>query len=189
VIRLLQGKGLLEENRTRLLLSWRHSGFSVHNAVTVPPGDGRAPLRPWPDTACVAPSASLACPSHRAALAWSTRPGTVRPTSRTHAASEALNPQPPVPEPNAQTDPPHPPRCSGRFGACITRSRYLRKQSSSHAWCRRVSSYGASSTGCSRSIHPYWRAIWLSALARKFGDVFSSDHAALGRVASFSKRV
>ena len=26
----------------RLLLSWHHSGFSVHNAVTVPAGDGRA---------------------------------------------------------------------------------------------------------------------------------------------------
>jgi hypothetical protein len=28
--------------RTRLLLSWHHSGFSVHNFVTVPAGDGRA---------------------------------------------------------------------------------------------------------------------------------------------------
>jgi hypothetical protein len=41
VIRLLQRAALLEEGRTRLLLSWRHSGFSVHNSVTVPAGDGR----------------------------------------------------------------------------------------------------------------------------------------------------
>jgi len=42
VIRLLEGAGLLEEGRVRLLLSWRHTGFSVHNQVLVPPGDGRA---------------------------------------------------------------------------------------------------------------------------------------------------
>src|SRR5450830_933768 len=42
VIRLLQREGLLDEDRTRLLLSWHHSGFSVHNAVTIPAGDGRA---------------------------------------------------------------------------------------------------------------------------------------------------
>ncbi len=42
VISLLQRTGLLDENRTRLLLSWRNSGFSVHNSVTVPAGDGRA---------------------------------------------------------------------------------------------------------------------------------------------------
>ena len=42
VLRLLQREGLLDEDRTRLLLSWRHSGFSVHNSVTVPAGDGRA---------------------------------------------------------------------------------------------------------------------------------------------------
>lgn len=41
VIRLLQREGLLDEERTRLLLSWRHSGFSVLDAVTVPEGDGR----------------------------------------------------------------------------------------------------------------------------------------------------
>jgi len=42
VIRLLQRAYLLDEDRTRLLLSWQHSGFSVHNSVTVPAGDGRA---------------------------------------------------------------------------------------------------------------------------------------------------
>jgi Putative transposase/Transposase zinc-binding domain len=42
VIRLLQREGLLDEDRTRLLLSWHHSGFSVHNLVTVPAGDGGA---------------------------------------------------------------------------------------------------------------------------------------------------
>jgi hypothetical protein len=34
--------GLLDKDRTRLLLSWRHSGFSVHNFVTIPAGHGRA---------------------------------------------------------------------------------------------------------------------------------------------------
>jgi hypothetical protein len=42
VIRLLQRAGLLDEDRTGLLLSWHHSGFSVHNFVTVPAGDGCA---------------------------------------------------------------------------------------------------------------------------------------------------
>lgn len=35
VIRLLQGAGLLSQERTALLLSWRHTGFSVHNRVRV----------------------------------------------------------------------------------------------------------------------------------------------------------
>ncbi|HNX51056.1 MAG TPA: transposase [Thermoanaerobaculaceae bacterium] len=39
VFRVLQGEGLLSAERTRLLLSWRHSGFSVHTSVTVPPDD------------------------------------------------------------------------------------------------------------------------------------------------------
>ena len=39
VFRLLQREGLLSEERIRLLLSWRHSGFSVHTSVTVPPDD------------------------------------------------------------------------------------------------------------------------------------------------------
>jgi ribosomal protein S27E len=42
VMRLLQDVGLLTEERTELLLSWRHSGFSVHNRVRVEPEDGRA---------------------------------------------------------------------------------------------------------------------------------------------------
>jgi len=42
VLRILQRAGLLDEDRTRLLLSWNHSGFSVHNSVTVPAGDSRA---------------------------------------------------------------------------------------------------------------------------------------------------
>lgn len=41
VIRLLQPKGLLDEDRTRILLSWHHSGFSARSSVTVPAGDGR----------------------------------------------------------------------------------------------------------------------------------------------------
>jgi len=39
VFSLLRGEGLLSEERIRLLLSWRHSGFSVHTSVTVPPDD------------------------------------------------------------------------------------------------------------------------------------------------------
>jgi hypothetical protein len=42
VIRLLQGLGLLSQERTELLLSWRHTGFSVHNRVRVEPEDGAA---------------------------------------------------------------------------------------------------------------------------------------------------
>ncbi len=33
VVRLLQRAGLLAEDRIRLLLSWHHSGFSVHNTI------------------------------------------------------------------------------------------------------------------------------------------------------------
>jgi hypothetical protein len=36
---LLQGVGLLSEERTELLLSWRRTGFSVHNRVIVEPED------------------------------------------------------------------------------------------------------------------------------------------------------
>jgi hypothetical protein len=39
VFAFLQAEGLLSEERTRLLLSWRHTGFSVHTSVTVPPDD------------------------------------------------------------------------------------------------------------------------------------------------------
>ena len=42
VMRLLQDEGLLSEERTDLLLSWRHTGFSVHNRVYVEPEDGAA---------------------------------------------------------------------------------------------------------------------------------------------------
>jgi hypothetical protein len=42
VIRLLQGVGLLSEERTELLLSWRYTGFSVHNRARVEPEDGAA---------------------------------------------------------------------------------------------------------------------------------------------------
>ena len=41
-IRLLQGDGLLSEERADLLLSWRHTGFSVLNRVRVKPEDGPA---------------------------------------------------------------------------------------------------------------------------------------------------
>jgi hypothetical protein len=39
VMRMLQEEGLLAEERTELLLSWRHTGFSVHNRVRVEPED------------------------------------------------------------------------------------------------------------------------------------------------------
>ena len=39
VMRLLQDEGLLSDERTELLLSWRHTGFSVHNRVRVEPED------------------------------------------------------------------------------------------------------------------------------------------------------
>ena len=39
VFTLLRGEGLLSDERIRLLLSWRHSGFSVYTSVTVPPDD------------------------------------------------------------------------------------------------------------------------------------------------------
>ena len=42
VIRLLQDEGLLSDERTQLLLSWRHTGFSVHNRVRVEPEDQAA---------------------------------------------------------------------------------------------------------------------------------------------------
>jgi hypothetical protein len=42
VIALLRDEGLLSEERIALLLSWRHSGFSVHNSVTVAAGDTAA---------------------------------------------------------------------------------------------------------------------------------------------------
>ena len=38
-MRLLQDVGLLSEERSELLLSWRHTGFSVHNGVCVEPED------------------------------------------------------------------------------------------------------------------------------------------------------
>jgi len=41
VLALLRRRGLLSQGRIELLLSWRRSGFSVHNRVYVHPGDGR----------------------------------------------------------------------------------------------------------------------------------------------------
>jgi len=39
VLALLRRRGLLSQERIDLLLSWRRSGFSVHNRVYVPAGD------------------------------------------------------------------------------------------------------------------------------------------------------
>lgn len=36
---MLRDEELLTKERIEFLMSWRHSGFSAHNAVTVPPGD------------------------------------------------------------------------------------------------------------------------------------------------------
>jgi len=41
-MRLLKDEGLLSKERTELLLSWRHTGFSVHNRVRVEPEDQSA---------------------------------------------------------------------------------------------------------------------------------------------------
>ncbi len=41
VLALLRRRGLLSLERIELLLSWRRSGFSVHNRVHAHPGDGR----------------------------------------------------------------------------------------------------------------------------------------------------
>ena len=42
VMSLLQDEGLLSEERSKLLLSWKHTGFSVHTMVRVEPEDGAA---------------------------------------------------------------------------------------------------------------------------------------------------
>jgi hypothetical protein len=39
ILRLLRDQGLISQERIDLLLSWRHSGFSVHNRTTVYPSD------------------------------------------------------------------------------------------------------------------------------------------------------
>jgi hypothetical protein len=41
VLGLLRRRGLVSQERIELLLSWRRSGFSVHNRVFAHPGDGR----------------------------------------------------------------------------------------------------------------------------------------------------
>jgi hypothetical protein len=41
VLGMLRRRGLLSQERIELLLSWRRSGFSVHNRVFAHPGDGR----------------------------------------------------------------------------------------------------------------------------------------------------
>ena len=50
VMRLLQEEGLLTAERTELLLSWRHTGFSVHSRVRVEPEDQPRGGAPRPDT-------------------------------------------------------------------------------------------------------------------------------------------
>jgi hypothetical protein len=42
VLRFLRREDLLSQERLELLLSWRHSGFSVHNDVRLPAGDTKA---------------------------------------------------------------------------------------------------------------------------------------------------
>ena len=57
VMRMLQEEGVLTEERIELLLSWRHTGFSVHNRVRGEPEDqpaverlARYIMRPRPST-------------------------------------------------------------------------------------------------------------------------------------------
>ena len=45
VLSLLRKAGLVDEQRIALLLSWKHSGFSIHNSVTVQPEDAGATER------------------------------------------------------------------------------------------------------------------------------------------------
>jgi len=42
---LVREAGLIGEERMALLLSWKHTGCSVHNSVMVQPGDGHATER------------------------------------------------------------------------------------------------------------------------------------------------
>lgn len=42
VLSLLRHKELIDHDRIALMLSWKHSGFSVHNSVVVQPEDSRA---------------------------------------------------------------------------------------------------------------------------------------------------
>jgi hypothetical protein len=42
VFRFLLREELITPERVELLMSWRHSGFSVHNSVTLAPGDHKA---------------------------------------------------------------------------------------------------------------------------------------------------
>ncbi|HUP49498.1 MAG TPA: transposase [Thermoanaerobaculia bacterium] len=45
VLSLLRKAGLIDEQRMALLLSWKHTGFSVHNSVSVQPEDAGATER------------------------------------------------------------------------------------------------------------------------------------------------
>ena len=51
ILRFLLDRGLITQERIDLLLSWRHSGFSVHNHTTVYPSDTEGlhpgPPKPW----------------------------------------------------------------------------------------------------------------------------------------------
>jgi len=91
VFSFLQAEGLLSEERTRLLLSWRHSGFSVHTAVTVPPDDrdglerlARYLLRPPVSLE------RLKVDESAQAIAYIARS---RPGCRPHAASAPMDPK------------------------------------------------------------------------------------------------
>ena len=91
VFAFLQREGLLSEERTRLLLSWRHSGFSVHTSVTVPPDDrdglerlARYLLRPPVSLE------RLKVGEHALAIAYAAR---IRLAREPHAVSEAVDPK------------------------------------------------------------------------------------------------
>ena len=44
ILKMLKKHGLLSDERINLLLSWKHTGFSIDNSVTVYPSDEPSPL-------------------------------------------------------------------------------------------------------------------------------------------------
>lgn len=57
-------RGLISEERIDLLLSWRHSGFNIHNHTTVYPNDTEG-LHPWRAEASAKAGDSLATCTER----------------------------------------------------------------------------------------------------------------------------
>ena len=64
LLRLLRDRDLISEERIDLLLSWRHSGFNIHNHTTVYPNDTEG-LHPWRAEASAKAGDSLATCTER----------------------------------------------------------------------------------------------------------------------------